>query len=91
MYSVCRQSGNGVSTPPSHKADRDLKDIVEIKPRFNSHGPEFPAPIQFEWDSVMVYTKNRFQKFRHSCGSSLYEGEFVISYGRDRRETSTAS
>jgi len=52
MYSVCRQSGNGVSTPPPHNADLDLKAIVEIKPRFNSHGPEFPAPIQFESDSA---------------------------------------
>jgi len=52
MYSVCTQSGNGVSTPPTHNADRDLKDIVEIKPQFNSHGPEFPAPIQFESDSI---------------------------------------
>lgn len=50
---VCADSlAMGVSKPPPHNADRDLKDIVEIKPRFNSHGPEFPAPIQFESDSV---------------------------------------
>jgi len=52
MYSVCRQSGNGVSTQPTHNADRALRDTVEIKPRFNSHDPEFPAPTQFESDPV---------------------------------------
>jgi len=52
MYSVCTQSGNGDSTQPTHNADRGLKDRVEIKPRFNSHGPEFPATTQFESDSL---------------------------------------
>jgi hypothetical protein len=80
MYSACRQSGNWVSTPPTHNADRGLKDTVEIKPRFNSHGPEFPAPIQFESDSVHgLYTKNHFQKLGRSFGSSLYEGEFAVA------------